>query len=103
MDLAAAQLEPSLGPVSLAELLKGELGIVESLAAGDPSTVGEVAGSTLARRLLELGFVPGETVQVVAAAWPGGDPIAVRVGAGVFALRRREARAVLVRRTQTRP
>jgi len=28
--------------------------------------------------------------------WPGDDPMAVRVGSTVFALRRREAQAVLV-------
>jgi ferrous iron transport protein A len=84
--------------VSLAQLGKGERGVVAVLADVDAAAVGEVAGSTLARRLLELGFVPGESVQVVATAWPGGDPMAVRVGAGVFALRRREARAVMVHR-----
>ena len=84
--------------VPLALLGKGERGTVVSLTDGDAAAVGEVAGSTLGRRLLELGFVPGESVQVVASVWPGGDPVAVRVGAGVFALRLREARAVLVRR-----
>jgi ferrous iron transport protein A len=87
------------GTVSLAQLGKGERAVVASLSDSDAATVGEVAGSTVARRLLELGFVPGESVQVVATAWPGGDPMAVRVGAGVFALRRREARAVRVRRS----
>jgi ferrous iron transport protein A len=94
---------PSPQPVSLALMVKGERGVVESLAEGDASVVGEVEGSTVARRLLELGFVPGESVQVVASAWPGGDPMAVRVGAGVFALRRREAAAVLVRRAPESP
>jgi len=84
--------------VSLAQLRKGDCAVVASLSDTDAAMVGEVAGSTVARRLLELGFVPGERLQVVATAWPGGDPMAVRVGAGVFALRRREARAVLVQR-----
>ncbi len=97
MQHAASQ--SAVETVSLAQLGKGDCGIVAALADGDASTVGEVAGSTLARRLLELGFVPGETVQVVATAWPGGDPMAVRVGAGVFALRRREALAVMVHRS----
>lgn len=101
--MESATTQPGTEPLSLAQLLKGDQAVVEALAESDPSMVGEVAGSTVARRLLELGFVPGETVQVVATAWPGGDPMAVRVGAGVFALRRREARAVLVRRTRTVP
>jgi len=45
---------------------------------------------------VEIGFVPGESVQVIGEVWPGGDPIAVRVGSTVFALRRREAQAVMI-------
>lgn len=50
----------------------------------------------LSRRLLEIGFFPGARVEVVAAQWPGDDPLAVRVGGSTFALRRREARLVRV-------
>ncbi|MFZ3124018.1 MAG: FeoA family protein [Acidovorax sp.] len=52
-------------------------------------------------RLLEIGFVPGERVRVVARAFPAGDPLAVRVGRTTFALRRREA--ALVRVSTTAP
>jgi len=52
-------------------------------------------------RLLEIGFLPGERVRVVARAFPGGDPLAVRVGRSTFALRRREA--ALVRISTTPP
>ena len=47
-------------------------------------------------RLLEIGFLPGERVRVVAGAFPAGDPLAVRVGRTTFALRRREAALVQV-------
>ncbi|WP_042429302.1 FeoA family protein [Comamonas granuli] len=47
-------------------------------------------------RLLEIGFLPGERVQVLARAFPAGDPIAVRVGRSTFALRRREAALVRI-------
>lgn len=47
-------------------------------------------------RLGELGFLPGESVRVIAKAFMGG-PIAVRVGTGTFALRRGEARCIHVR------
>lgn len=47
-------------------------------------------------RLLEIGFLPGERVRVVARAFAGGDPLAVRVGRTTFALRRREADLVRV-------
>ena len=47
-------------------------------------------------RLMEIGFLPGEPVRIVAAGFPGGDPLAVRVGQATFALRRHEAAQVLV-------
>jgi len=47
-------------------------------------------------RLLEIGFLPGEPVQVMARAFPGHDPVAVRVGHTTFALRRHEAALVRV-------
>jgi ferrous iron transport protein A len=64
------------------------------------ATSGDVAGSTLVRRLMELGFVPGERIEVIEELRPGGDPIAVRIGCSIFALRRREASAVMVRLEQ---
>lgn len=48
-------------------------------------------------RLVEIGFLPGEPVRVVARGFPSGDPIAVRVGGTTFALRRHEAALVRVR------
>ena len=47
-------------------------------------------------RLLEIGFVPGEIVQVLARGAWGGDPLAVRVGQATFALRHQEAAMVQV-------
>ncbi len=48
-------------------------------------------------RLMELGFLPGESVRVLARGFPAGDPLAVRVGQATFALRRPEAALVRVR------
>lgn len=45
--------------------------------------------------LRELGFLPGETVMLMAHA-PGGDPLVVRVGSSTFALRRAEAACIAV-------
>lgn len=53
-------------------------------------------GDLIARRLRELGFVPGELVRVVALGPLGGDPLLVQVGYTRFALRRAEAARVLV-------
>ena len=47
-------------------------------------------------RLLELGFIAGEQLRVVATGFPGREPIAVRIGNTTFALRRFEADHVLV-------
>lgn len=48
-------------------------------------------------RLLEIGFLPGESVRVIAHGYPGHDPLAVRVGHTTFALRSHEAALVQVR------
>ena len=37
-----------------------------------------------------------EWIEVVEEVWPGGDPMAVRLGSTTFALRRHEASAVIV-------
>jgi ferrous iron transport protein A len=52
-------------------------------------------GGEFPERLGELGFFVGERVRVLARA-PFGDPLAVRVGSGTFALRRAEADCVEV-------
>ncbi len=54
----------------------------------------EDRGVTL--RLLEIGFLPGEPVRVIAHGYPGHDPLAVRVGHTTFALRSHEAALVQV-------
>jgi ferrous iron transport protein A len=82
-------------PVSLATLRKGAHGVVADVS-DDAQSLGDEAQSTVSRRLLELGFIPGETVEVIEEIWPGGDPMAVRLGNTTFALRRREAGAVMV-------
>jgi len=83
--------------VPLSTLRKGTQGVVERVVDGDAGLAGDAAGATIGRRLVEIGFVPGEAVRIIEQIWPGGDPIAVRIGSTVFALRRREASAVLVR------
>ena len=48
------------------------------------------------RRLIDLGFTPGEAVAVVRAT-PLGDPLVVAVRGSQLALRRREAAWIRVR------
>jgi ferrous iron transport protein A len=69
----------------MAQLHKGDRATVTGIAAGDAE------GDEVRLRLMELGFVPGEQIRVVAESFPGGDPMAVRVGNSTFALRRHEA------------
>jgi ferrous iron transport protein A len=78
---------------------------LDSLAAGQSATVIHVApapahavdaGVDLVRRLMELGFVPGEKIRMLRRAMPGGDPMAVKVGESTFALRRFEAGLISV-------
>lgn len=51
---------------------------------------------SVALRLLEIGFLPGESVRVIAHGFPGHDPLAVRIGHTTFALRSHEAALVQV-------
>jgi ferrous iron transport protein A len=80
--------------ITLDALPTGQHGTVVHLA---PS--GEHAADTgvdVSRRLMELGFVPGERIRILKRALPGGYPLAVKVGQSTFALRRFEAALVSV-------
>jgi ferrous iron transport protein A len=95
MDTAVDQ-QSSTAHVALASMRKGDRGVVRQVLQQDPEIFGDETRASIGRRLVEIGFVPGERVHIVEEVWPGGDPMAVRVGSTVFALRRREAQAVLV-------
>ena len=69
-------------------------GALASVAGLMPDSQG--IGAQALRRLAELGFLPGEPVQVLRRGPGGREPLAVRVGDGVFALRLVEARCVSV-------
>ena len=81
-----AVLVEVLSPLDLTQLSRGETGILDrlELPADD------------ARRLMELGFVPGHEVTVAHAA-PGGDPQVFRVDGSEVALRRDTARRLYLR------
>jgi ferrous iron transport protein A len=67
-----------------------------SLPVGTGGRVTKVNGSgRVARRLMEMGVIPGVAVKVIKAA-PFGDPIEVRVRGYSLAMRRSEAAAVEV-------
>jgi ferrous iron transport protein A len=96
MDVTARPAGVALNPgtQSLSVLTPGATASVVSVGAGAGGSFTPVE-----RRLIELGFVHGEHVEVIAQAMPGGDPFVVRVGTSTFALRRREVESVWVEPT----
>ncbi|MBY0464648.1 MAG: ferrous iron transport protein A [Burkholderiales bacterium] len=67
----------------------------DAWVTGFAATASDDEAHTLLR-LLEIGFLPGERVRLMACSLPGRDPLAVRVGHSTFALRRHEAALVHV-------
>ena len=84
---APAAARPAAG--LLADLPTGLSALVGHLSA--PADLPEWADW-----LAELGFLPGERVQVVRRGPIGGDPLVVRIGDSTFALHRAEAACVMV-------
>jgi ferrous iron transport protein A len=78
-------------PRSLTDLPIGASGQVAAVNAN-----GRHVPAELARRLADIGFLPGERVRIVARNVFSGEPIAVRVGTGTFALRKFEAACVTI-------
>ena len=74
---------------------------LDSLTTGQSATVVHLApgaqegGIDVQRRLMELGFVPGERIRVLKRVL--GGPLAVKVGESTFALRRFEAALVSIK------
>ena len=72
---------------------------LNALPHGTEARVVSVDGEgAVARRLMEMGVVPGAPVCVIKAA-PLGDPIEVRVRGYHLALRRAEAQTIMVTTT----
>lgn len=92
MNSAAIAPQGGSGPIGLADLSTGVVARVVAVGPADAAAPPEVA-----RRLAELGFLPGELVRIVARGFLAREPIAVRVGTGTFALRSFEAACIRVR------
>ena len=80
------QLSSNLAPRTLVHLRKGDAALLETidLPADD------------ARRLMELGFLPGTSVTAGQSA-PGGDPRVFQVDGSEIALRRATAAHLTIR------
>ncbi|HRH65222.1 MAG TPA: FeoA family protein [Bacteroidia bacterium] len=69
----------------LSELHKGQSGIIDSFTDYE-----------LSLKLLEMGCIPGEKIEVIRIA-PLGDPIAISISGYMLSLRKEEAGTVRVR------
>ena len=83
-EFGAPPPAPSLR--TLAQLKEGESGIIDRLDLPED----------IARRLMELGFLPGHIV-VPARSAPGGEPRVYRVDGSEVALRRETASRLILR------
>jgi ferrous iron transport protein A len=92
--VTATEVRPhELTPLS--EGGRGFAGVITRLSANDEP--GGLSATELERRLLEMGFVEGAKVEILHEGFIARDPIAVKLDDMRVALRRRDARGVLVR------
>jgi ferrous iron transport protein A len=82
----AAGRDHPAAPQTLAHLKSGESGVLDRLDLPED----------IARRLMELGFLPGHTV-VPARSAPGGEPRVYQVDGSEVALRRETALRLILR------
>jgi Fe2+ transport system protein FeoA len=69
---------------------------LREVALGQRATIVRVGGAgALRRRFIEMGIVPGETIQVDRVA-PLGDPVAYRIKGYRLSLRREDAAQIEV-------
>ena len=81
----------------LSEARLGDRGVIAAVHVRPEIDHQGMAPEELERRLLELGFVEGASIEVIHEGLIGGDPIAVRLDDMRVALRRRDAAEVLIR------
>jgi ferrous iron transport protein A len=78
----------NIGLLSLAELQSGERAVVRELRLDGMAR----------RRFLDLGFVPGTEIEVGNTS-PMSDPVAYHVRGTTIALRKQDARRIIVERS----
>ncbi|MDO8901530.1 MAG: FeoA family protein [Phenylobacterium sp.] len=92
---AAADL--ATGELRLSQARRGDRGVIGAVGSGVAASPGGLDAQELERRLLELGFVEGATIEVIHEGAIGRDPIAVRLDDMRVALRRRDAVDIVIR------
>jgi Fe2+ transport system protein FeoA len=90
MQLSVNNSQPPEALSTLMDLRRGDAAILDGI---------DLPGED-ARRLMELGFLPGTRVTMGRSA-PGGDPQVFRVDGSEIALRRETARRLKVRPDKT--
>lgn len=86
MQLSGNRIQPEAPPATLVDLRQGDAAILDRI---------DLPGDD-ARRLMELGFLPGTRVTAGFSA-PGGDPRVFQVDGSEIALRRETARLLTVK------
>ena len=86
MQLSGNTIQPEVFPATLMDLRRGDVAILDRI---------DLPGDD-ARRLMELGFLPGTRVTAGRSA-PGGDPQVFQVDGSEVALRRETARRLTVK------
>jgi len=86
MQLSGNNVQPETMPATLVDLRRGDAAILDGI---------DLPGDD-ARRLMELGFLPGTRVTAGLSA-PGGDPRVFQVDGSEIALRRETAKRLRVR------
>jgi ferrous iron transport protein A len=89
-----ARRDAAASPVCGLDML--DRGIPAVVTAIRPSAAFGGRDEAVTRRLMELGFLPGAQLSIVAFGAFRREPIAVRIAQGTFALRREEAAKILV-------
>lgn len=86
MQLSGNSSQPEVFPATLVDLRRGDAAVLDRI---------DLPGEE-ARRLMELGFLPGTRVTAGLSA-PGGDPRVFEVDGSEVALRRETAKRLQVR------
>jgi ferrous iron transport protein A len=95
MSLTLSQLKRS--QTAIITRVVSTSGAGQDVALNQPK---DAMGDPIARRLVTLGFVPGEQVKVLALGLFGADPMMVQIGFTRFALRKAEAARIEVREVE---
>ncbi|MFZ1988273.1 MAG: FeoA family protein [Alphaproteobacteria bacterium] len=91
----AAPLEDPPSRIPLCEMRPGVRGRIAEIRIPANGSFG-VAAEELERRLLEIGFTEGASIEVLHEGLFGRDPIVALVDGTRIALRRREAQVILI-------